>query len=110
MFPCPSVTVYSKLVFSAIFSFVIIYSFPFLLPSSGSTLFIPLLLFIVIVAVTFWFVHPFGSKLVFNIIPVALSPICTTYFSSILYSYPLYVPSIVAFPSGEVISILIVDY
>ena len=96
---------YSKLVFSVIFSFVIIYSFPFLLPSSGSTLFIPLLLFIVIVAFTFWFVHPFGSKLVFNIIPVALSPICTTYFSSILYSYPLYVPSIVAFPSGEVIYI-----
>ena len=105
MFPCPSVTVYSKLVFSAIFSFVIIYSFPFLFPSSGSTFFIPLLLFIVIVAVTFWFVHPVGSTLVVKIIPVALSPICTTYFSSILYSYPLYVPSIVAFPSGEVISI-----
>ena len=83
MFPCPSVTVYSKLVFSAIFSFVIIYSFPFLLPSSGSTLFIPLLLFIVIVAVTGPCVHPLGSRLVVKLIPVALSPMCAAYLSSI---------------------------
>jgi len=75
--------VYLKLVFSAISVFVIIYSFPFLLPSSGSTLFIPLLLFIVIVAVTGPCVHPLGSKLVVNIIPVALSPMCAAYLSSI---------------------------
>ena len=91
--PWLSVISYLYVVFSAIFSFVIVYSFaPFTFISFSFSGFIfasPFSLFIVIVTFTGPWVHPFGSILVSIRIPVAFSPIFATYFSSIVNSYPL---------------------
>ena len=82
-----------NVVFCVIFSFVITYSvFPPTSISSSFSGFIfasPLLLFIVIFTFTGPFVQPVGSIFVSIRIPVDFSPICATYFSSIVNSYPL---------------------